>query len=99
MFSKNTCFMHQYALWADHLESSSAEKDLEVLVDDKLTTSQQCTLMAKAGSSIQDCISRSISSRLKKVVLPLCSALVSHIWSTVSSCGLLSKRKVWTYWS
>lgn len=29
MCSKNTCFMHQYMLWADHLEISSSEEDLE----------------------------------------------------------------------
>ncbi|PKU38295.1 rna-directed dna polymerase from mobile element jockey-like [Limosa lapponica baueri] len=32
---------HRYAPGADQLESSSAEKDLGVLVDNKLTTSQQ----------------------------------------------------------
>jgi len=81
--------MHQYMLWNDHLETNSAEKDLEVLADDR-----QCTLVAKAASGIQDCIRKSISSRLRKVILPLCSVLGSHIWSTMSSCGLLSKGKV-----
>jgi len=32
--------MHQYRLRADLLECSSAERDLGVLVDDRLTTSQ-----------------------------------------------------------
>ena len=43
--------MHQYKLWADLLERSTAEKDLEVLVDNRLATSQQCALVAKKTSS------------------------------------------------
>ena len=39
--------MHQYRLERDLLESSSVEKDLGVLVDDRLTMRQQCALVAK----------------------------------------------------
>ena len=34
--------MHQYRLGADMLKNSSAERDPGVLVDDRLTMSQQC---------------------------------------------------------
>lgn len=39
--------MHQYMLEATQLESSLAEKELEVLLDTKLNVSQQCDLAAK----------------------------------------------------
>jgi len=37
--------MHQYRLRADLLESSSAERDLGVLVDDEVTMTQPCMLL------------------------------------------------------
>ncbi|KGL80475.1 hypothetical protein N309_03027, partial [Tinamus guttatus] len=67
---------HQYRLGTDLLGSSSAEKDLGVMVDDKLTMRQQCALVAKKANGILGCIKKSISSRSREVLLPLYSALV-----------------------
>ena len=91
--------MHQYMLWAHRLESSFAEKGLGVLVDNKLTMSQQCALAAKVANSqkANNCIRRSVASRLRVVSLPLYSALVRHVWSDGSDLGLPSTREIRTY--
>jgi len=63
-------------LRADLLESISAEKDLGVLVDDKLTMSQQCALAAKKANGILGSMKKSVASRSREVLLPHYSALV-----------------------
>ena len=68
--------MHWYRLGVDLLESSSAEKDLGVVVDNKLTLSQHCALVAKKASGILGCIKGSVASRWREVILPLYSTLV-----------------------
>jgi len=68
--------MHQYRLGVDLLENSSSERDLRVLVDNKLTMSQQCALVAKKANGILGCIKKSVASRLRKVLFPDYSALV-----------------------
>jgi len=68
--------MHQYRLWVDLLGSSSVERDLGVLVDDKLTISQHCALTAKKANGILGCMKRSVASMSREVLLPLYTVLV-----------------------
>lgn len=47
--------MHQYALGTAQMASSFAKKFLGVLLDNKLSLSQQCWLAAKMANSILGC--------------------------------------------
>lgn len=53
------------------LESNFVEKDPALLVDTKVTTSQQCALAAKVANSILGCIRKSAVSSLREVILPM----------------------------
>ncbi|KFV77857.1 hypothetical protein N308_04818, partial [Struthio camelus australis] len=67
--------VQQSRLGADLLESSSAEKDLGVLMDNKLSMRQQCALVAKKANGMLGCMRQSVASRWREVILPLSSAL------------------------
>lgn len=69
---------------ASWLKSSLAGKDLEILVDAKLTAGQECARVAKMSSEILSCFSQQV----EEVTLSLYSTQGTHIWSA----GLLSAR-------
>jgi len=56
--------------------SGSAEKNPGVLVDTKLTMSQQHALAVRRDDGFLGCIRRSVASRLRELILPFCSTLV-----------------------
>ncbi|CAM4719459.1 unnamed protein product [Caretta caretta] len=87
--------MHCYGLGTDWLGSSSAEKDVGITVDKKLAVSQQCALVAKKANGILGCISRSMASRWRDVIIPFYSALVRpHLEYCVQFWGPHYRRDV-----
>jgi len=75
---------HKYRLGGEWLESSSEEKDVGVLVDEKLNMSRQRALAAQRANRVLGCVKSSVASRAREEILPLDSTLVRpHLESCV----------------
>ncbi|KAJ7396948.1 hypothetical protein BTVI_140100 [Pitangus sulphuratus] len=90
---QNSPHVYSKRLGANLLKSSSVEKDLGILVDNKLSMSQRFALVAKKAKGILGCIRKSIASRSREMILPLYSALVRpHLECCVQFCTPQYKR-------
>jgi len=87
---------HKYRLGREWIESSPAKKDLGMLVDQKLSMTQQRVLTDQKANCTLGCTKSSVASRAREAILPLCFALVRLPWSPASSSGALSTGKTWT---
>lgn len=84
---------HQPILGIYQLESSFSKNDLGILVNKKVTTSQQCTLVAKKATR-----RKRVASRSREVILCLW-CWWGCFWNAASPSGLPGTTKIWMYCS
>lgn len=64
---------YQYRLGDEGIAGTPAEKDLRVLMRERLSRSWQCSFAPQKASSVLGCITSSMGSRVREGILLLCS--------------------------
>ena len=77
--------LHQYRIGNDLLKMCSAVEDLRVLVDNKLTISQQCAVVAKKANGILRCIKKCVQQVEEDHFPPPSLPRCDYTWSTAFS--------------
>jgi len=84
---------YQHRLGDEEIESSPEKKDLGVRLDEKLDMIQQCALAVQMANHILGCTRRSVASRSREGILPLCSALARPHQESCVQLWSLQHRK------
>jgi len=75
---------HKHRLGREWPKSSPEEKDLGVLLGEKLNMSRQCALPAQKANRVLGCSKSSVASRAREGILPLYPALLRpHLESCI----------------
>ena len=82
----------------EFIESSSA-KNLEVLIDEKLSLHQECALAAQKANNILGCIGSGLASREREVLVPLYFTLVRYHLKYCVQVWDPQNKKTWSCWS